>query len=216
MVNMKYDMAGAAVCAQTVLTAAQLKIPHEIISVTPLTENVPDGKSYRPGDVITTSSGMTIEVVNTDAEGRMILSDALHYSGRFKPDILILIATLTGSAKICLGDQAAALLGNDNKVMDMLQKVGDDVGERLWPLPLWDDYQDYLKSEIADMKNMSLKGAGTITAATFLSHFMPKTSWAHIDIASTSFEEEGKSYVSKGATGFGVRLLINYLQALCP
>ncbi len=214
MVGMKYDMAGAAVCAQTVLAAAKLKIPHEIISITPLTENLIGSKSYRPGDIITTSSGMTIEVANTDAEGRMILSDALHYSGRYKPDILVVIATLTGSVKVCLGEEAAAILGNDNTTMSMLQKAGDEVGERLWPLPLWDEYQDYLKSEVADMKNISLKGAGTITAAKFLSNFIPKTSWAHIDIASTAFEEDGKSYRIKGATGFGVRLFLQYLQTL--
>ncbi|MBU1862701.1 MAG: leucyl aminopeptidase [Candidatus Omnitrophica bacterium] len=211
---MKYDMAGGAVCAYTVLAAAQLKIPHEVIGLIPLCENVPDGTAYRPGDIITMASGSTVEVLNTDAEGRIILADALNFSARYKPDVVVDMATLTGAVKVCFGDKAAALLGNNERLMMSLQQIGEEVGERLWPLPLWEEYQDDLKSDAADMKNVGFKGAGTICGAKFLSNFIPKTAWAHIDIASVSWEEEGKPFIPKGASGFGVRLLVHYLLAL--
>jgi leucyl aminopeptidase len=214
MVTMKYDMAGAATCAQVVLAAHELGLKHEVIALLPLCENLPDGNAYRPGDVIRTLSGKTVEIFNTDAEGRMILADALHYSGKYSPDILIDVATLTGAAKVCLGDKAAAVLGNDESLLKTLIHNGQRVGERLWQLPLWDDYQDDLKSEIADMKNIGLKGAGTITAAKFLANFIPDTAWAHLDIASVAWEDEGKAHAVKGASGFGVRLLIDFLMSL--
>lgn len=214
MVTMKYDMAGAATCAQVVLAAHELGLAHEVIALLPLCVNLPDGKAYRPGDVIRTLSGKTVEVFNTDAEGRLILADALHYAGRYSPDIVIDVATLTGAAKICLGDKAAAVLGTDQTLIKQLIKNGDAVGERLWQLPLWDEYQDDLKSEIADMKNIGLKGAGTITAAKFLANFVPHTAWAHLDIASVAWEEEGKAHVPKGASGFGVRLLLEFLSSI--
>jgi leucyl aminopeptidase len=214
MVTMKYDMAGAATCAQAVIAAHELKIPHNVIALLPLCENSPDGKAYRPGDIVKTLSGQTVEIFNTDAEGRMILADALYYACNYKPDIVIDLATLTGAAKVCLGDKAAAILGNDEALIKKLIASGVAVGERLWQLPLWDEYQDDLKSEIADLKNIGLKGAGTITAAKFLSNFVPKTSWAHLDIAAMAWEEEGKAYTPKGASGFGLRLLVNYLSSL--
>ena len=214
MSDMRYDMAGGAVCAQVVLLAARLKISHEVVALIPLCENSADGKAYRPGDIVKTLSGLTVEVINTDAEGRMIMCDALYYARKYNPDIVVSVGTLTGAAKICLGDKAAALLGNNERIMHALQKAGEAVGERLWRLPLWEDYQEDIKSDVADLKNMGKKGAGTIIAATFLSNFIPKTKWGHLDIAATAWEDEGKSFIAKGASGFGIRLLVRFLSSL--
>jgi leucyl aminopeptidase len=214
MITMKYDMAGAATCANVLFAAHELNLAHDVIALLPLCENMPDGNAYRPGDIVKTMSGLNIEIFNTDAEGRMILADALYYSKNFSPDYLVDVATLTGAAKICLGDKAAAILGNDDIFIKKLIEHGKNVGERLWQLPLWDEYQDDLKSDVADMKNIGLKGAGTVTAAKFLSNFIPETAWAHLDIASMAWEEEGKTYAPKGASGFGLRLLIDFLISL--
>lgn len=214
MMSMKYDMAGGAACAEAVIAAHRLNVKHDVIGLVPLVENAPDGKAYRPGDVLTMYSGSTVEVFNTDAEGRLILADALSYAKKYNPDIVCDLATLTGAAKICLGDKAAAIMGNDQQLINTLIAIGEKKGERLWQLPLWDEYLDDLKSDIADCKNISLKGAGTITAGKFLSQFIPKAKWAHIDIAAVAWEEEGKAYTPKGGSGFGVCLLVSYLLSL--
>ena len=210
---MKYDMAGAAVMSNAVIAAAECGVKHEVIGLIPLCENMPDANATKPGDIIIMRNGMSVEVSNTDAEGRLILADALDYAGIYKPDIVIDAATLTGACKVCLGTKAAAVMGNDGELLEELQEKGLEVGERLWQLPLWNEYQDNLKNDIADLNNVSSKGAGTITAGKFLSNFAPKdAAWAHIDIASVAWEDEGKPGVPKGASGFGMRLLVKYLM----
>jgi leucyl aminopeptidase len=157
-------------------------------------------------------SGKTIEVLNTDAEGRLILADALTYAKRFNPRVVIDLATLTGACIIALGHNATAVLGNHNGLIRQLIRAGEQSGERLWQLPLWEDYATQVKSDIADIKNIGGRAAGTITAAAFLSKFAEDFTWAHLDIAGTAWEEKGRPYTPKGATGVGVRLLIEYLK----
>jgi leucyl aminopeptidase len=214
MEMMKYDKSGAAAIIATVQAAAQLKLPVHVVGIVPLAENVPSGKSYKPGDIIHTMSGKTVEVINTDAEGRLILSDALTYAGQYKPRYVIDIATLTGACVVALGSQAAGLLGNDAVLMRNLKKSGEDQGERLWQLPLFNEYSEQMKSDIADLRNTGGREGGTITAAAFLSNFVEGERWAHIDIAGTAWSNENKGYLRKGATGFGVRLLLDFLGGI--
>jgi leucyl aminopeptidase len=157
-------------------------------------------------------SGKTVEIVNTDAEGRMILADSLHYAQRYRPAALVDLATLTGACLVALGTIASGVMGNDSALIRTLMSAGETTGERLWELPLWDEYGELLKSDIADMKNSGGSHAGTISAAWFLQRHVGKTKWAHIDIAGTAWEEKGRPYNPKGATGVGVRLLVEYLQ----
>jgi leucyl aminopeptidase len=161
------------------------------------------------------ASGKTVEVDNTDAEGRLLLADALHYAERFHPDIVVDFATLTGSCRVALGHEAAGLMGNDQELLDTLRKLGEDVGERVWPLPLYDEYLSYLKSDWADIKNAGSRWGGVVTAGTFLKQFVPdKVAWAHLDIAGVAYREHEQDGRSKGATGFGVVLLSTFLQHL--
>ncbi len=210
---MKADMSGAAVVAGTLLAAAKAKLPVDIIGIIPSAENMLSGKSMRPGDIVKTSSGKTIEVDNTDAEGRMILSDALHYASQQKPDVIIDLATLTGACVVALGEFVAGLFTKDQKLSDTLFKLGQKTYDRLWPLPMWDDYHLQNKSDVADVKNVGGKWGGAITAAKFLENFVDsKIPWVHLDIAGPSILNNSSNYSKKYMTGFGVRLLFEFLQ----
>lgn len=212
MEEMKHDMAGGAAAICAIKAAADLKLPVNVVSLIPATENMPSGKADKPGDVVKAMSGKTIEVISTDAEGRMILADALTYGERYKPKAVIDLATLTGAVIIALGYHATGLLGNDKKLIEAIKKAGEKSGERVWELPLWEEYEEQNKSDIADVKNVGGRPAGTITAAAFLKKFAGKFKWAHLDIAGTVWEYNGKPYVPKGAVGVGVRLLVEYLK----
>jgi leucyl aminopeptidase len=175
---------------------------------------MPSGTAIRPGDILTSLSGKTIEVLNTDAEGRLILADALTYVGRYQPRVVIDVATLTGAVIIGLGHHAAGVMGNNDGLIRQLIKAGERSGERLWQLPLWEDYAAQIKSDFADVKNTGGRSAGAITAAAFLQKFADEYTWAHIDIAGTAWEGTGKAGQPKGGTGFGVRVLVDYLRGI--
>jgi len=207
MDEMKYDMCGAASVFGTLRAIAELGLAVNVVGVVAAAENLPDGKAYRPGDILTAMSGQTIEVINTDAEGRLVLADALHWVQRYQPETVIDMATLTGACIVALGSQAAGLMGNNDRLVRELADAGDETGERGWQLPLWDEYQEQLKSNFADMKNVGGREAGTITAGCFLSRFTEDYEWAHIDIAGVAW----KSGDNKGATGHPVRMLSQYL-----
>ncbi len=207
MDEMKFDMCGAAAVLGTLLAVRQLELPLNLIGIIPATENLPSGKATRPGDVVTSMSGTTIEILNTDAEGRLILCDALSYAERFKPDEVIDIATLTGACVVALGKHASGLLSNDDGLATALLAAGEESGDRAWRLPLWSEYQPQLDSNFADLANIGGPEAGTITAACFLSRFVEKQRWAHLDIAGTAWLQ-GKE---KGATGRPVALLVQHL-----
>lgn len=212
MERMKDDMAGAAAVMGAIRAVAGLRMPVNVVGLIPVAENMPGGGAYRPGDIVRTMSGQTVEIVNTDAEGRMLLCDALHYARRYRPATVIDLATLTGACLVALGTVATGIMGNDPTLIRALVASGDATGERLWELPLWEEYGELMKSDIADMKNAGGAHAGTITAAWFLQRYVGKTKWAHLDIAGTAWEEKGRPYCPKGATGVGVRLLVEYLQ----
>jgi len=214
MDEMKMDMAGGAAVIGAMLAAALLELPINLVGIVPAVENLPSGTAYRPGDILTSLSGQTIEVLNTDAEGRLILADALTYAKRYEPRLVIDLATLTGASIIALGHNATAVLGNDQKLVDALLHAGEESGERLWQLPLWDDYDQQIKSEVADVKNTGGRPAGTITAAAFLKKFAGDFRWAHLDIAGTAWRDQDQPYIPKGGTGVGVRLLVAFLQNL--
>jgi len=214
MDRMKYDMAGAGAVLGTVRTCARLNLKEHLIGVIPLVENMPGGGAQRPGDIVRMADGTTVEVISTDAEGRMILADALYHSQKFSPRAIIDLATLTGSATIALGRYAIALLGNDQRLLNALLDAGEKSGERCWLLPLWEDYQELVKSPVADLRNVG-KGreAGTIVGAVFLQKFVKKgLPWAHLDIASCAWSDEEHPYLGRGATGVGLRLLVRYLE----
>jgi leucyl aminopeptidase len=212
MDKMKDDMSGGAAVLGAIRTAAALKLPLNIVGLLPATENMPGGRALKPGDVLRTMSGQTIEVLNTDAEGRLILSDALAYACRYKPAVIVDIATLTGACSIALGQEATGMLGTDERSKLKIHKAGQKTGERVWELPLWEEYHELIKSDIADMKNTGGRGGGVITAAALLSKFVQKYPWVHLDIAATSFTEKDRPYTPKGATGMGVRLLTQFLR----
>jgi leucyl aminopeptidase len=214
MEEMKMDMGGGAAVIGTMLAAARLKLPCNLVAVVPAVENMPSGTAIRPGDILTSHSGKTIEVVNTDAEGRLILADAISYVRRFEPALVIDLATLTGACIIALGHHATAVLGNDEKLIESLLRAGERSGERLWQLPLWDEYVEQIKSEVADVKNVGGRPAGTITAAAFIQKFAEGLNWVHLDIAGTGWEEKGRPCYPFGGTGVGVRLLSRYLRDL--
>jgi len=207
MDEMKYDMCGSASVFGTIIAIAELNLPINVVGVIPSSENMPDGDANKPGDVVTSMAGKTIEILNTDAEGRLILCDALTYSERFNPVCVIDIATLTGAVIVALGRQATGLMANDQDLADALLKAGNDSHDRTWQLPLWDDYQPQLDSNFADIANIGGKEAGSVTAACFLSRFTEKFTWAHLDIAGTAWNS-GKA---KGATGRPVPLLVQFL-----
>ncbi|MCG5511903.1 leucyl aminopeptidase [Ectothiorhodospira shaposhnikovii] len=209
MDEMKFDMGGAAAVMGTMKAVAELRLPMNIIGVIAAAENMPDGKATKPGDIVTTLSGQTVEILNTDAEGRLVLCDALTYVERFDPDVVVDLATLTGACIIALGHQASAVLGNHGPLINELLAAGRHSGDRAWEMPLWDEYQEQLKSNFADMANIGGRPAGTITAACFLSRFTKKYKWAHLDIAGVAW----KSGKEKGATGRPVPLLMQFLAS---
>ncbi len=208
MDEMKYDMSGAGSVLGTLRAVASMKLPLNVIGVIPAVENMPGGNATRPGDIVTSMSGQTVEILNTDAEGRLILCDAMTYSERFDPAAVIDIATLTGACVIALGHVASGLFSNDAALADELVAAGDASWDRVWPMPVWDDYQDQLKSNFADVANIGGRPAGSITAACFLERFAKKFKWAHLDIAGTAW----KSGREKGSTGRPVPLLTQFLM----
>lgn len=214
MSGMQGDKGGAAVVLGIMQASAKLRVPVNVIGVIPATENMPGSSALKPGDIIRAYNRKTIEIVNTDAEGRLILADALSYVEKnYKPDAIIDFATLTGSCIIALGYYVAGILGTDEKLIKKIYDAGQKTGEKVWHLPLWEEYKDYPKSDVADVKNAgkSSIGPGTINAAVFLGNFVEKTKWVHIDIAGTSWPEEEKEYVPKNGSGFGVRLVTQLL-----
>ncbi|MGZ8261574.1 MAG: leucyl aminopeptidase [Methylotenera sp.] len=209
MDEMKYDMCGAASVLGTFKAIAEMDLPLNVIGIIPTCENMPDGRAVRPGDVLTSMSGLTIEVLNTDAEGRLILCDALTYAERFEPSAVVDIATLTGACVIALGHHASGLFSNDDSLAKELLQAGEVALDRAWHMPMWDDYQPQLDSNFADMANIGGRAGGSITAACFLSRFAKKYDWAHLDIAGTAW----KSGKEKGGTGRPVPLLTEFLVA---
>ena len=213
MHEMKADMTGAAVVLATILTASRLRLPQHVIALMPLTENMPSGHATRPGDIVTSRKGLTIEIINTDAEGRLILADALDYANKFKPQAVIDIATLTGAALYILGYSGAPIIGNNPALMRKIKAAAEVTAERVWELPIWDDFRERMKSSIADLKNSGGRPASTITAAAFLEKFIGDYPWAHIDIAYVDNEPSGRPYIPAGSTGIGTRLLIEVLSS---
>ena len=212
MDEMKTDMAGGAAVLGSIMAVADLQLPINVVGLVPATENMPGGCAYKPGDILTSYSGLTIEVLNTDAEGRLILADALAYAKTFKPAAMIDIATLTGACVIALGEDVAAVLGNDETLKNQIKAASEITGEKVWELPLWDFYDEQIKSEIADYKNTGGRPAGTITAAAFLSKFAGDCPWAHLDIAGPAWKTKANGYIPKGASGIGVRLFVEFLE----
>ncbi len=208
---MKADMTGGAEVLATVRAASRLRLPLHLIGILPATENMPGGRAIKPGDILKTLSGKTVEVQNTDAEGRLILADGLAYATRYKPAVIIDVATLTGACAVALGQFAVGMLGNDEALKNRVRQAGLKAGERVWEMPLWEEYFEQLKSDVADMRNIGGRGGGMITAALFLSKFVGDYPWVHLDIASTDWSERERAYISKGPTGIGTRLLIQYL-----
>jgi leucyl aminopeptidase len=207
MDEMKYDMSGAGSVLGALRALAGMKAPVNVIGVMPACENMPGGAATRPGDVVKTLSGQTVEILNTDAEGRLILCDALTYAERFQPDAVVDIATLTGACVIALGHVATGLFANDARLADELRTAGEDAWDRVWQMPLWEDYQEQLRSNFADMANIGGRPAGSVTAACYLSRFTKKLRWAHLDVAGTAW----KSGRDKGSTGRPVPLLVRFI-----
>jgi leucyl aminopeptidase len=211
MEQMKADMTGGAEVLATIRAASRLRLPLHVIGLLPATENMPGGRAIKPGDILKTLSGQTVEVQNTDAEGRLILADGLNYATRYKPAAIVDVATLTGACMVALGQFAVGMLGNNDDLKQRIQQAGLKAGERVWEMPLWDEYFEQLKSDVADMRNIGGRGGGMITAALFLSKFVGNYPWVHLDIASTDWSERERAYISKGPTGIGTRLLIQFL-----
>lgn len=217
IVNMKADMGGAAAVLCTMAVVAQLKPAFPVIALVPAVENMPSGTASRPDDIIRYASGQTVEIISTDAEGRLILADALLWAKRYKPAAVIDLATLTGACIIALGEHAVALFSTEPKLAQRITKAGAATFERVWEMPLWEEYEPQLDSDVADMKNTGGRAAGTITAALFLKKFVdgpmaPSYPWAHLDIAGSATTEKERPYTPKGATGVGVRLLAHLIS----
>ena len=216
MDEMKFDKCGGCTVLAVIRAVASMKLAVNVVGIIPSIENMPSATSYRPGDIIRMYNGKTVEVLNTDAEGRIILADALAYGiATYSPKAVIDLATLTGAAIIALGANVAAVVGSNKQLLDRLRKLSDKTGEKMWELPLYDEYHEQIKSAYADIKNIGGKPGGAITAAAFLSNFINGVPWTHIDIAGTAWTQEGtheKSYNPKGATGFGVRTLVKLLM----
>jgi leucyl aminopeptidase len=214
--NMKEDMTGAAVVMKTMQAAAELQMPLNLIAVIPCVENMPSGTAVKPGDIVKASNGKTVEIMNTDAEGRLILADALHYACKYKPEEIIDIATLTGAAFVALGKSVSPIMGTSQEMIDAMIAAGNETFERCWQLPLFDDFSEAIKGDVADIKNVggAKSEAGTIAGAVFLKEFVD-TKWLHIDVGGTSWTEADNDYIQKGSTGVGVRLLMKYLERKC-
>ncbi|MDH3394159.1 MAG: peptidase M17, partial [Desulfobulbaceae bacterium] len=214
MGDMKYDMCGgAAVLAAMAAVGEEKPKGLDVVAIVPTTDNMPGPGAIKPGDIITQYGGKTVEVLNTDAEGRLILADALAYGiEKFKPSAVVDLATLTGAVIVGLGHHRSGLLSNDRKLVKKLIAAGERSGEPLWQLPLAPEYSKQMKSTVADLKNVDKRDAGTITAAAFLQEFVGKTPWAHLDIAGTAWDFTEKSYIPKGPSGIGVRLLVELIR----
>jgi len=206
MDEMKFDMSGAGSVLGTMRALAGMSAPLNVVGIIPTCENMPGGRATKPGDVVTTLSGQTVEILNTDAEGRLILCDALTYASRFEPEAVIDVATLTGACVVALGHVATGLFANDDKLADEIREAADDAWDRVWPMPLWEDYQEQLRSNFADFANIGGRPAGSITAACFLARFTREMRWAHLDIAGTAW----KSGREKGSTARPVPLLVRF------
>lgn len=211
MAEMKMDMSGAAAVIGTFQAIGQLKLKRHIVGLIPAVENMPSGSAVKPGDIIRHYNGKTSEVDNTDAEGRLILADALSYAARYKPDVVIDLATLTGAVVVSLGHFATGMMGNDQPTMDALRMAGERTYERVWQLPMFDEYEKLINSDIADVKNVGGRWAGAITAGFFLKKFIGDYKWVHLDIAGTAILEADQEYIPKGGSGVGVRLLVDFL-----
>ena len=216
MEEMKFDMSGAAAVLGVFDVLGRIKPKVNVIGLIPTAENMPSGTALKPGDVIKAHLGKTIEIVNTDAEGRLILCDALSYARRFTPACVLDLATLTGAVVIALGNAAIGVMGNDEPLVDAVRAAGERSGERAWPLPLWDDYRELIKSQIADVKNSGGRPAGAITAGWFLREFVEDFAWAHLDIAGTAYSDHDAPSRVKGPTGSGVRLLSDFVLSRKP
>ena len=213
MLEMKADMAGSATVFGVIKAAEELKLPVEIFAIVPAVENAISGNSYRPGDIISTASGKTIEVKNTDAEGRIVLADALEYASKQKPNEIIDFATLTGAAVVALGEFTAAVFSKNDKMANRLYQAGQKTFERVWRMPFWDEYNKLLDSKIADVSNLGPRWGGAITAGKFLEHFVDeKIPWTHVDLAGPAMKNDLTNYTKNYCTGFGVRLIIDYLE----
>jgi leucyl aminopeptidase len=216
MDEMKFDMSGAAVVMGVMKAVAALKPSVSVVGVMPLVENLPSGKATKPGDIVKSYSGKTIEIQNTDAEGRLILADAISYVQKsYKPAFLLDLATLTGAVVVALGHAAAGIMGGDGRALEELVEIGNKVGERVWPLPLYDEYADQLKSSVADLRNVGGGPAGVTVGGAFLANFVEdRKKWIHIDIAGVAWTKEDKPLARKGATGFGVRLVVEWIETV--
>ncbi|MGV8080539.1 MAG: leucyl aminopeptidase [Syntrophales bacterium] len=212
MGEMKEDMAGGAAVLGVMQAAADIGLPLNVVGLVPAVENLPDGKAYRPGDVLKTFSGQTVEIMSTDAEGRLILADALSYARRFKPAALIDMATLTGACVVALGDLGTGLFGTDADLNARIRTAAAVTGDLVWEMPLWDDYVELIKSDVADWKNTGGRSGGAITAALFLKQFAGEGPWAHLDIAGAAWLKKDRPWTPKGASGVGVRLLVEVLK----
>jgi leucyl aminopeptidase len=216
MDHMRFDKCGAAAVVGTLCAAAEAALGVHLIGLTPFAENMPGGRAYKPGDILTALNGKTIEVMNTDAEGRLILADALAYADRYEPDAVIDLATLTGAVSVALGTQAIGVMGNDRRLLDRIRRAGEATHERTWELPFWKEYDEQIQSKVADVKNIGGRNAGTIIGGKFLEHFVGDWPWAHLDIASTAWNDSkpefNGDYSPVMATGVGVRLLLDLLS----
>ncbi len=213
MDEMKFDMGGAAAVLGHFQSLAKLDLPLKVVGLVPAVENMPGGKAYRPGDIVVTRSGLSIEIKNTDAEGRVVMSDALDYAKQYEPDLLIDLATLTGACVVALAHETAGMMGNagGQEYYEALQASGDRTGERVWPLPMYEEYEELIKSDVADMTNTGGRYGGSITAAKLLQRFADHSPWIHLDIAGTAWTGKERDITPKGGNGFGVRLLLDFL-----
>jgi leucyl aminopeptidase len=221
MMEMKQDMSGAAAVIGTLEAVGKLRLPINVVGIAPCTENMPSGSAIKPGDVVRTYLGKTIEVLNTDAEGRLVLADGLGYATKYEPQAIIDLATLTGACMVGLGRKTSGMMGNSEELMERLRRAAAAVGEYVWPLPMFEEYEEQIKSDVADVKNIGGKWGGAITAAKLLQKFVKDHPWVHLDIAGTAFTDGAvdalkKESLGKGATGEGVRLLVQLLRTWEP
>lgn len=214
MEKMKYDMAGGAAVLAVIRLASEYKLPLNLIGILPAAENLPGGSASKPGDIVSTINGKTVEIINTDAEGRLALADAIGYAQKFEPKAIIDIATLTGACSVAFGNEAIAMMGNDEPLISRMKEAGNETYERVWQMPLYEEYGEYIKSDIADVKNTGGKTGSLVTAAYFLKEFAGETPWVHLDIASVAWADKDRPYTPKGATGVGVRLLSALLKEM--
>jgi leucyl aminopeptidase len=214
METMKYDMAGGAAVLGAFKAVAELKMPVFLVGILPATENLPARTPSKPGDVVRSMGRKSIEILNTDAEGRLILADAIGYARTLKPTHMVDLATLTGAALVALGSEAAALMGNDEPLLTRIEEAGAETHERVWRMPLYEEYKSYLESDIADLRNISKSTGGLVTAGYFLKEFAGDTKWAHLDIAGVAWTDTARPYAPRGATGAGVRLLLSLLRKM--